>query len=101
PAEQTTLANQIVGLVKDNQAQMRELMDPGKQIQVLTSLLGLLPKPVEAKPDTTLDKLINFLMEDRKALREEISDLRKLATATKEKPLLAQLEELEPVLERL
>lgn len=99
--EHNALSSQIVSLVKDSQEQMRALMDPQKQLNLVTSLIALLPKVPEPKADTTNDRLITMLMDDRKAMRDELRQLREQISGNKEKSLLDQLTELEPVIDRL
>lgn len=88
--ERTSLASQVAQLAKDNQALIRELSDPKKQFDTLTSLLNLVPKPA---PDTKMDLFMQMLMEDRKAMRETIDRLQQQVMAKNNKSFIEELTE--------
>jgi hypothetical protein len=73
--EQATMVTAFMEMAKSNQLLMSQLMDPGRQLQVMTAMLALLPKAPE-RP--AVDPLVTMLMDDRKAMREELSELRKM-----------------------
>lgn len=69
--------------------------DPTKQLDMLGRMMDhLSPK------SSGTDPLITMLMEDRKTMREEMAELRKISLAP-QKPLLEQLGELIPTAQKL
>lgn len=79
--EQKTLTTQIITLVEKNQEQMRNLMDPTKQIETMKQLIAL-AHPAgngESAVVTILTGLLNNMREDAKELRAEIRASREQA----------------------
>lgn len=88
------VAQQIVALVKDNQEQMRALLDPDRQFTTMQKLLLL----VAPKQDTTI---VDILRDELKASRQELMEMRQEMRATNNRPLLEQLTELIPTIKQI
>jgi hypothetical protein len=86
------LANQIVDLVKDNQEKMAALMDPRSQLATMKDLLAL----VAPKADGSSDKLFDFLREELRETRKEMTRLRE--AQAKPTSILEQIRELGPAI---
>lgn len=100
-SERDHLGSQIVELVKNSQADIQKLMDPERQLSYMKSIIEVM-RPPAAAPDNRSDKLVDMLLDDRKAAREENRELRTLIMQRPEAPsILDQIEKLEPVMDRL
>jgi hypothetical protein len=87
----------ILNMIGQNQTVMMQMMDPSKQISTVSAIITALHPPKAAEPDP----LIQMLMDDRKAMREEMLEARKqLMDRKPEKSPLEWLLENDEVMER-
>jgi hypothetical protein len=95
--EQGSVLTAVLNMISQNQAVMMQMMDPSKQIATVSAIITALHPPKAAGPDP----LIQMLMDDRKAMREEMLEVRKQLTDRKpEKSPLEWLLENDEVMER-
>jgi hypothetical protein len=109
PMEQLTktmeFAERIKGKSEENPSltaalikALTENSDPGKQIEALKTLKDLTAPPEQKKDDSAMTLLITMLMEDRKAAREEMRELR---NAPQSDPLASSMGIIKQVTELL
>jgi hypothetical protein len=89
PENQNATLAMIQGM-NQMQAHLLAASDPKKQFE----LIGLLLPMFQHKAPTGPDPLIQMLMDDRKAMREQISDLTKMITAQASTPRKSLREEI-------
>lgn len=100
PSDQgnNVLAAQIVDLVKDNQSQMRDLLNPAKQFETMQRLMTL----VTPKPDTSANLIVEILRDQLNAARTEMIEMRKeIREAGQSKSLVEQLRDIIPAIQDL
>ena len=112
------VANAVYAKVHQNMPQPKDeapallailapLLDPKRQTDMMLAFANMLPKPappaaVEPKEDKSLALLMQMLMDDRKALRDELIEIRKTTAAVKpEKSWLETAIENEELMKRI
>jgi hypothetical protein len=83
-------------------AAIAPLLDPQRQIDMMATFAQLIPKPTPPQEDKTTGLLLTMMLEDRKAMREEMKELRaQLASKPTEKSPIEWLLEHEDLGRRI
>lgn len=95
--EQTGLVTAFMEMARSNQALMSQVSDPKRGLEMIALLLPLLKPADKSGPDP----LIQMLMEDRKAMREEMAEMRRARESHPNKSWLEVALENEEMMRRI